>query len=124
MHTDNNFTDTLKTKLDGIAAGAEVNVQSDWNQTNTGADDYIKNKPQNLVQDANYVHTDNNFTSAYKDKVDANTTARHTHSNKTLLDNISQSDIDNWNSKQAALSFMTDSEVDALFTAAWNAANA
>lgn len=32
-------------KLDGIAAGAEVNVQSDWNQTDTSADDYIKNKP-------------------------------------------------------------------------------
>lgn len=34
-----------KTKLNGIAAGAEVNVQSDWNQTTTTADDYIKNKP-------------------------------------------------------------------------------
>ena len=34
-----------KTKLDGIEAGAEVNVQSDWNQSNTNADDYIKNKP-------------------------------------------------------------------------------
>ncbi len=26
-------------------ADAEANVQSDWNQTDTGADDYIKNKP-------------------------------------------------------------------------------
>lgn len=43
--TDNNFTDALKDKLDGIASGAEVNVQSDWNQTNSDADDYIKNKP-------------------------------------------------------------------------------
>lgn len=34
------------TKLDGIEPGAEVNVQADWNQTNTGADDYIKNKPE------------------------------------------------------------------------------
>lgn len=34
-----------RTKLDGIAEGAEVNVQSDWNQTTTTADDYIKNKP-------------------------------------------------------------------------------
>ena len=66
----------------------------------------------------------NDFTDAYKGNVDANTSARHTHSNKTLLDNISQSDIDNWNSKQAALSFMEDIEVDALFTAAWDAANA
>ena len=41
----NDFTDTLKTKLDGIAAGAEVNVQADWNQTTDTADDYIKNKP-------------------------------------------------------------------------------
>ena len=44
-HTDNNFTTTLKNKLNGIASGAEVNVQSDWNQTTTTADDYIKNKP-------------------------------------------------------------------------------
>ena len=34
-----------KAKLDGIAAGAEVNVQSDYAQTNTAADDFIKNKP-------------------------------------------------------------------------------
>lgn len=39
------LTATDKTKLNGIAAGAEVNVQSDWNQTDTTADDYIKNKP-------------------------------------------------------------------------------
>jgi hypothetical protein len=38
------------TKLEGIAAGAEVNVQSDWNQTSTSADDYIKNKPAILKQ--------------------------------------------------------------------------
>lgn len=34
-----------KTKLNGIATGAEVNVQADWNQTSNSADDYIKNKP-------------------------------------------------------------------------------
>lgn len=45
VHTDNNYTTTEKNKLAGIAAGAEVNVQSDWNQTTTTADDYIKNKP-------------------------------------------------------------------------------
>ena len=43
--SDQNYTATEKTKLAGIAEGAEVNVQSDWNQTNTSADDYIKNKP-------------------------------------------------------------------------------
>lgn len=41
----NDFTDALKTKLDGIASGAEVNVQSDWNESDNTKDDYIKNKP-------------------------------------------------------------------------------
>lgn len=34
-----------KVKLNGIASGAEVNVQSDWNQSDNTADDFIKNKP-------------------------------------------------------------------------------
>lgn len=32
-------------KLKNIAAGAEVNVQSDWTQNDTASDSYIKNKP-------------------------------------------------------------------------------
>lgn len=34
-----------KVKLDGIASGAEVNVQSDWNVTDSSSDAFIKNKP-------------------------------------------------------------------------------
>lgn len=41
--TDNNFTDILKNKLDGIAVGAEVNVNADWNATS--GDALILNKP-------------------------------------------------------------------------------
>lgn len=41
----NDYTTTEKNKLSGIAAGAEVNVQSDWNTTDTSDDSYIKNKP-------------------------------------------------------------------------------
>lgn len=41
----NDYTTAEKTKLAGIANGAEVNVQSNWTQTSTTADDYIKNKP-------------------------------------------------------------------------------
>lgn len=67
--SENDFTDSLKSKLDGIESGAEVNVQSDWNQTVTTADDFIKNKPENLVQDASYVHTDNNYTTGEKTKL-------------------------------------------------------
>jgi len=39
------ITSSGVTKLNGIEAGAQVNVQSDWNQETTTADDYIKNKP-------------------------------------------------------------------------------
>jgi hypothetical protein len=42
---DGLMSSTDKTKLDGIEAGAEVNVQSDWNQTDNTADDFIENKP-------------------------------------------------------------------------------
>lgn len=106
------YTTSEKTKLAGIASGAEVNVQSDWNQTTTTADDYIKNKPESLKNpnaitiqknsttidtydgsvaktinivvptktsditndsnfpvDANYVHTDNNYTTAEKQQL-------------------------------------------------------
>lgn len=45
VHTDENFTSAEKTKLSGIESGAEVNVQSDWNEADNTADDYIKNKP-------------------------------------------------------------------------------
>lgn len=45
VHTDNNFTAAEKTKLAGVATGAEVNVQSDWNITDTTSDAFIKNKP-------------------------------------------------------------------------------
>ena len=36
---------SITNKLDGIEAGAQVNVQADWSQANSAADDYIKNKP-------------------------------------------------------------------------------
>lgn len=41
----NDFTNALKSKLDSIDVGAEVNVQPDWNEDDSTKDDYIKNKP-------------------------------------------------------------------------------
>ncbi len=43
--TEKNFTISLFNKLNGIEDGAGVNVQSDWNVTNTSDDAFIKNKP-------------------------------------------------------------------------------
>lgn len=41
--SDNNFTDALKDKLDGIETGAEVNVNADWDAVSGDAE--ILNKP-------------------------------------------------------------------------------
>lgn len=53
----NDFTNELKTKLEGIAAGAEVNVQADWNETNDSSDAYIQNKPTSLPADGGNADT-------------------------------------------------------------------
>lgn len=41
----NDYTTEEKTKLSQIAAKAQVNVQADWNVTDTSSDAFIKNKP-------------------------------------------------------------------------------
>jgi len=48
----NDYTTAEKTKLEGIAEGAEVNVQADWGDTDTASDAYIKNKPGNASTSA------------------------------------------------------------------------
>lgn len=64
VHTDNNFTTTLKNKLNGIAAGAEVNVQSDWNVTDTTSDAFIKNKPSIPTKTSDLTNDSGFITSA------------------------------------------------------------
>jgi len=43
--SENNFTNADHTKLDGIAAGAEVNVQANWTEVSSSSDAFIQNKP-------------------------------------------------------------------------------
>ena len=46
QHSQGNLaTDAQISKLDGIEEGAEVNVQADWDETNTASDAFILNKP-------------------------------------------------------------------------------
>jgi hypothetical protein len=47
--SDNNFDDNYKEKLDNIEANAEVNVQSNWDETDTTNDAFIQNKPDIYV---------------------------------------------------------------------------
>lgn len=43
--SSNDYTSADKNKLAGIAQGAEVNVQADWNEADPYSKSYIKNKP-------------------------------------------------------------------------------
>jgi len=54
--TENEFTNAEKAKLAALAAGAEVNVQSDWEQGDNTADDYIKNKPAEMFSSVGSFH--------------------------------------------------------------------
>ena len=79
----NDFTDVLLAKLNNIAEGAEVNVQSDWNQNNTEQDDYIKNKPFDVTNLALHSVEETN------DVFDAGSGYIITDLERTKLDNIS-----------------------------------
>ena len=61
----NDFTDEKNSKLAGIETGAQANVQSDFSQNDSSADDYIKNKP-NMANYATKTYVDNSFTIAGK----------------------------------------------------------
>lgn len=43
--TNKAYTASEQSKLSGIAAGAEVNVQANWNESDSSSDAYIQNKP-------------------------------------------------------------------------------
>ena len=64
VHTDNNFTTSLKDKLNGIATGAEANVQSDWNVADTSSDAFIKNKPAISTKTSDITNDSGFITSA------------------------------------------------------------
>lgn len=58
----NDYTTEEKQKLSGIEANAKVNVQSDWNETSTSSDAFIKNKPTSLPANGGNAATVGGFT--------------------------------------------------------------
>lgn len=102
------LTQAMLDKLTGIAAGAEVNVQPDWNVTDTASDAYIKNKPS-AFPPSTHNHVKSQITdmptrlsqfnndAGYITAADVDTSQNHTHANKSVLDTISQPVIDKWN---------------------------
>lgn len=85
------FTD--KTKLNGIASGAEVNVQSDWNITDNTSDAFIKNKPTIPTVDYPVTDVKVNNTSILSNKV-ANLVTNSTY-NATTNKIATMSDLPN-----------------------------
>lgn len=95
VHTDNNYTSTEKTKLSGIASGAQVNVIETIKKNGTALTVTSKavditvptaisdlTNDGNFVADADYTHTDNNFTDALLTKLNGIAT----EANKTIVD--------------------------------------
>ena len=73
-----------KTKLNGIATGAEVNVQADWSVTDSSSDAFIKNKPTIPTIDYPVIDVKLNNTSVVNSKVasfTADTTVTQNSSN-------------------------------------------
>ena len=61
------YTTEEKTKLAGISEGAEVNVQSDWNETDTTSDAYIANKPA-IPSKTSDITNDSGFLTSVPDE--------------------------------------------------------
>ena len=82
----NDFTNTLKTKLDGIEDGAQVNVNADWNATS--GDAQILNKP--TIPSIAGLATETFVTNITDNKVDKVTGSRLiTSAESTVLGNTS-----------------------------------
>ena len=95
----NDFTDGLKTKLDNIETGAEVNaIESISVDSTPVTPDVNKNVNIDLSGKVDKVQgkglSTNDFTNELKQDVESNTSARHTHSNKSLLDTYTQTEAD------------------------------
>lgn len=84
VHTDNNFTAMEKNKLEGIESEAEVNIIETIKvnsvslipDSSKAVDIAVPTRisdltnDDNTVKDANYTHTDNNYTTAEKNKLE------------------------------------------------------
>lgn len=111
--TQESFTTALKSKLEGVASGAQVNVIETIEVNGTAqpvtsktVDISVPTKTSELQNDSDFATNSsltsglntkvdkvtgkqlstNDFSNDYKSKVDSNTSARHTHTNKTILD--------------------------------------
>lgn len=123
VHTDNNYTTAEKNKLNGIAAGAEVNVNADWN-ANSG-DAQILNKPtkvSDFTNDAGYL-TEHQDISGKADRSEIPTKVSQLQNDSGYLTSFTETDptVPAW-AKAAQKPSYTASEVGAPTVAEMNTA--
>ena len=109
QNTLNRHTHTNKTILDNTTASYLTAEKIKLKGIEADANNYIL--PSDVVKDSNYVHTDNNYTTSEKSNVALNTTARHSHSNKAILDATTASFLVAEKSKLASLENYDDSGI-------------
>ena len=90
----NDFTDTYKTKLNGIESGAQVNKietikvnGSTQTITNKSVDISVPTKTSNLTNDSGYIKNDVNNLTNYYTKTQIDTTL-NSYATKTYVDNL------------------------------------
>lgn len=122
-HTENgdiHFSATERIKLSGIASGAEVNVQSDWNETNTGSDAFIKNKPTSMpASDVSaWAKASSKPSYTYSevgaDKAGTASSTVSSHNTNTEAHNDIRTLISNLTTRLNTLANSTDTELDQM----------
>lgn len=95
----NDLTAALLAKLNGIAAGAQVNVIESVKVNGVAQTTSSKavniTVPTGAMADKNAV-SETDLDSTLKEKVNAAAQGNHTHSNKTVLDGITSAKATNW----------------------------
>lgn len=133
----NAFTDAQETKLAGIAAGAEVNVNADWNSVS--GDSQILNKPTipSTLDDLTETATRKHFTDAEKTKLsgitsgatvnatDAQLRDRTTHTGTQAISTVSglQTALDLKLESASIANFETTAQLNSRDTANRNRSN-
>jgi len=122
----NDYTNAEKSKLAGIAAGAEVNVQADWNQNDNTQDDYIKNKPEQMFASVGYFDHNDLATQTTPITLSSGVNAKLTNDTLGVFTDLTQAPygVSNiWNSTTNQFDFSSldigdtlDLRVDALIT--------
>lgn len=99
----NDFTNELKSKLEAVEAGAQVNKLESVKVngvaqtiTEKGVDIAVPTKTSEITNDSGYlsVVSESNLDAALAEKVNAASEGNHSHANKALLDTYTQTEED------------------------------